>query len=142
MAAPLLLIGLAVLLGAVALSGKSKPSSPSLQPGSSGSLTFDCATKIADAIIANPALSELLEVTGASHDLINPQVKAQLQACSDAGNGNLSQCRGLLQSALAQFLDASTPQVLRLIADAAQQHAPQAGIHGCIRAIADKKDGK
>ena len=131
---PILIVGGVALLAFLVL-GRKKPSAAPLNTSSA----FECATKIADAMIARPEFGEFLEVPGAP-GIVNEDVVAQIHACSEAGD--LMPCRTQLISATAQVLEASTPDVLRKMAKFAQDLAPELGIHQCISAIADKKEGR
>lgn len=99
---------------------------------------FGCATKIADTVVAHPALLEFVDAFPGGGS-VNADVLAQIHACSEAGD--LKPCREQLRSAIAQMIDVSTPQELDAAADLAEQHVPKAHLHECLRAIAKRKAG-
>lgn len=100
---------------------------------------FACATKIADTIVAHPEFFKFIDGFLGGGGAVNEEVKAQLQACSAAGD--LSKCREQMRSAIAQMIDASTPQDLEQAANLAEEHARGAHLHECLRAVAKRKAG-
>ena len=143
MAAPLLLIGAVVVIGIIALSGKSKASSGGAAPGT----TLGCAEQLTDALIKHADHPKAGEIIAALPPTGNQELELKVAACVfkpgsfDIDPKKLKGCRPLILQTISAALANASKSELNEFAAQLKALVPQLHLHECLETLAASKSG-